>query len=144
MTLGTDERAPAPTRRTAGRRAVWLAIVVAIGWLVIGSAVGPLSGKLSEVQTNDNASFLPASAESTVVAKQAEAFADQQSLPGLIVITRPDGAALTADDLAASAAFAAQIPTLAVGDKTIADYVDPGPIVPIPSQDGKATAIEMG
>ena len=143
MTLGTDERAPAPTRRTAGRRAVWLAIVVAIGWLVIGSAVGPLSGKLSEVQTNDNASFLPASAESTVVAKQAEAFADQQSLPGLIVITRPDGAALTADDLAASAAFAAQIPTLAVGDKTIADYVDPGPIVPIPSQDGKAVLIAV-
>jgi RND superfamily putative drug exporter len=143
MTLGTDERAPAPTRRTAGRRAVWLAIVVAIGWLVIGSAVGPLSGKLSEVQTNDNASFLPASAESTVVAKQAEAFADQQSLPGLIVITRPDGAALTADDLAASAAFAAQIPALAVGDKTIADYVDPGPIAPIPSQDGKAVLIAV-
>ena len=143
MTIGTDERAPAPTRRTAGRRAVWLAIVVAIGWLVIGSAVGPLSGKLSEVQTNDNASFLPASAESTVVAKQAEAFADQQSLPGLIVITRPDGAALTADDLAASAAFAAQIPALAVGDKTIADYVDPGPIAPIPSQDGKAVLIAV-
>jgi RND superfamily putative drug exporter len=122
---------------------VWLAIVVAIGWLVIGSAVGPLSGKLSEVQTNDNASFLPASAESTVVAKQAEAFADQQSLPGLIVITRPDGAALTADDLAASAAFAAQIPALAVGDKTIADYVDPGPIAPIPSQDGKAVLIAV-
>ena len=122
---------------------MWLAIVVAIGWLVIGSAVGPLSGKLSEVQTNDNASFLPASAESTVVAKQAEAFADQQSLPGLIVITRPDGAALTADDLAASAAFAAQIPALAVGDKTIADYVDPGPIAPIPSQDGKAVLIAV-
>ncbi len=41
---------------------------MAIGWLLIGSAVGPLSGKLSEVQTNDNASFLPASAESTLVA----------------------------------------------------------------------------
>ena len=143
MTIGTDDRAPAPARRTAGRRAVWLAIVVAIGWLVIGSAVGPLSGKLSEVQTNDNASFLPASAESTVVAKQAEAFADQQSLPGLIVITRPDGGALTAEDLAASAAFAAQIPTLPVSDKTIADYVDPGPIVPIPSQDGKAVLIAV-
>ena len=59
MTTGTD--ASAPARRTStGRKAVWLAIAVAVGWLLIGSAVGPLSGKLSEVQTNDNASFLPA------------------------------------------------------------------------------------
>jgi putative drug exporter of the RND superfamily len=49
---------------------MWLAIAVVIGWLAFGSWAGPLSGQLSSVQENDNASFLPASAESTLVAKE--------------------------------------------------------------------------
>lgn len=132
-----------PARSRAGRRAVWLAVAVAIGWLLVGGAVGPLSGKLSEVQTNDNASFLPASAESTLVADEVAAFDDQQSFPALVVITRSDGAALTPDDLATAASFANGIPSLRVGDGTIADYLDPTPVAPIPSQDGKAALIAV-
>ena len=132
------------TRLRRGRRAVWLAIAVAIGWLLIGGAVGPLSGQLSEVQTNDNASFLPANAESTVVADEAAAFAEQQSFPALVVITRPDGAALSPEDLAAATTFAQSIPALTVDrDGTIADYLDPAPIVPIPSADGQAVLIAV-
>ena len=112
MTTSIDETAG--HRTSTARRAVWLAIVVALGWLLVGGAVGPLSGQLSEVQTNDNASFLPASAESTLVADEARAFAEQQSLPGLVVLTRPDGEVLSSDDLAAAAAFAAAIPELPV------------------------------
>jgi RND superfamily putative drug exporter len=134
---------PGTTRQRTGRRAVWLAVAVAIGWLLIGSVAGPLSGKLSEVSTNDNASFLPASAESTLVANQQKAFAENESLPVLIVLTRTDGAALTVDDMAASAALATSIPGLPVEDATIADYLDPGAIVPIPSQDGKAALINV-
>ncbi len=126
MTVGTDE--PTTDRRTSkGRKAVWLAIAVAVGWLLVGGAVGPLSGKLNEVQTNDNASFLPASAESTLVADEVAGFNEQQSFPGLVVITRPDGAALTPDDLAAAAAFAEQIPGLPAGDATLDAYLDSGP-----------------
>ena len=130
-------------RSRRGRKAVWLAVAVAIGWLVIGSIAGPLSGKLSEVSTNDNASFLPASAESTLAANEQATFAESTSLPVLIVLAREDGAALTEQDVAAAAAFAESIPGLAVEDATIADYVDPGPIVPFPSQDGKALLINV-
>ena len=142
-----DTRTDAPTtsRRTShGRRAIWLAVAVAIGWLLIGSAVGPLSGKLSEVQTNDNASFLPASAESTLAANEAAAFAEDESFPALVVITRPDGGALSPEDLATATAFAESIPGLPAGrDATIADFLDPGPLVPFPSQDGQAALIAV-
>jgi putative drug exporter of the RND superfamily len=122
---------------------VWLAVAVAILWLVIGSVVGPLSGKLSEVQTNDNASFLPASAESTLVANEAAAFSDQESFPTLVVVTRTDDQPLSPEDLATAAAFAEGIPALPVGDGTVADYLDAGTIVPFPSQDGKAALIAV-
>jgi RND superfamily putative drug exporter len=130
-------------RSKAGRRAVWIAVAVAVGWLLIGGAVGPLSGKLNEVQKNDNASFLPASAESTLVADEAAKFNDTESFPALVVITRPDGGAMTKDDLAKAAAFAQQIPALPVGTGTIKDYLEPTPVVPIPSQDGKAVLIAV-
>jgi len=131
------------TRSKAGRRAVWLAVIVAIGWLLIGSAVGPLSGKLNEVQKNDNASFLPASAESTLVADEVAKFNENQAFPALVVITRPDGGTLTKDDLATATTFAQGIPALPVATGTIKDYLDPAPVVPIASQDGKAILISV-
>ena len=131
------------TRSKAGRRAVWLAVIVAIGWLLIGSAVGPLSGKLNEVQKNDNASFLPASAESTLVADEVAKFNENQAFPALVVITRPDGGTLTKDDLATATTFAQGIPALPVATGTIRDYLDPAPVVPIASQDGKAILISV-
>ena len=132
-----------PRRTSSGRKAVWLAVGVAVAWLLIGGAVGPLSGKLNEVQKNDNASFLPASAESTLVADEVAKFNDTESFPALVVITHPDGGALTKGDLGTAAAFAQKIPTLPVGNGTIKDYLDVGPVVPIPSQDGKAILIAV-
>jgi RND superfamily putative drug exporter len=144
MNSGTDTMTETASKRSRrGRGAVWIAVIVAIGWLLIGSAVGPLSGKLNEVQTNDNASFLPASAESTLVADEVAKFNETQSFPALVVITRPDSAALTKEDLAQAATFAQGIPALPVGSGTIADYLDAGPVVPIPSQDGKAVLIAV-
>jgi putative drug exporter of the RND superfamily len=143
MTTGTDTTTENTTRHRRGRRAVWLAVIVAVAWLAIGSVAGPLSGKLSEVSSNDNASFLPASAESTLAANEQATFAESNSLPVLIVMAREDGAALTPQDTAAAAAFAQTIPTLKVEDGTVADYLDPGPIVPFPSQDGKALLINV-
>ena len=70
-------------------------------------------------------------------------FNETQSFPALVVVTRPDGAALTKDDLAKASAFAQGIPSLPVGTGTIQDYLDPTPVVPIPSQDGKAVLIAV-
>jgi hypothetical protein len=50
-----------------GRKPLWIAIVAIIAWLGISSVAGPTFGKLSTVQENDNAAFLPDNAESTVV-----------------------------------------------------------------------------
>jgi RND superfamily putative drug exporter len=139
-----DTLTPAPKKPNTGRRAVWIAVLVAIAWLAISGVVGPLAGKLNEVQKNDNASFLPASAESTLVADEQAAFSDNTSFPLLVVITRPDGAAMTAADAATAAAVAAAIPGLPVeGGGTVADYLDAAPITPFPSQDGNAFLLNV-
>ena len=41
----------------------WLGLLAVLIWFVIGGVGGPLVGRLAEVQKNDNASFLPESAE---------------------------------------------------------------------------------
>lgn len=140
-------RAPetSPDRTSSARKGVWLAIGVAIAWLLISSWAGPLAGSLSQVQENDNAAFLPASAESTLVAEEQAKFADSTAIPLLVVISKPDGGQFTAADQQAIGAFVQQIPTLQVedGDK-IQAYLDPVPLVPIPSADGDAVLINVG
>ena len=51
--------------KTKSRRGVWLASLVVVIWLGIAGATGPLFGKLSSVQENNNSSFLPKGAEAT-------------------------------------------------------------------------------
>lgn len=132
------------TRVRTGRIAVWIAIAVAIAWLMIGSFAGPLSGKLSEVQKNDNASFLPASAESTLVLDEQAKFSATTTIPALIVVTRPDGTALDGTNMAAIGSFVQAIPGLEVEPgKTISDYADVKAIAPIPSKDGMAVLISV-
>ncbi|WP_285747738.1 efflux RND transporter permease subunit [Lentzea sp. NBRC 105346] len=72
------------------------AVLVAL-WLVVGGIGGPLQGRLSEVQKNDNASFLPANAEATEVSELQKKFAEQQSLPAIVVFERDT--TLSIDDL---------------------------------------------
>ena len=147
MTSPTVTPDPTSTERRrvrAGRGAILLAVGVAVAWLLIGGAVGPLAGKLSEVQSNDNASFLPATAESTRVADEQATFIESASFPELIVITSPDGGALSPDQVSQAQAYAQAIPALALPDgSTIGDYLMPGPLVPIPSADGKALLISV-
>ncbi|MEI6373679.1 MAG: MMPL family transporter [Actinomycetes bacterium] len=147
MTAQNDlEPTPAPDApaKRHGRGPLWLAIAVAIVWLIIGGIAGPISGKLNEVQKNDNASFLPASAESTIVADEQAKFNEVKSLPALVVVSNPAGGALTAGQKADAAKLAAEIPGLPIpGGTTIADYLEPGPIVPIPSEDGNAILINV-
>jgi RND superfamily putative drug exporter len=60
------------------------------------------------------------------------------------VISKPDGGQFTAADQASIGAFVEQIPGLQVPDGgLIADYLDPVPLVPIPSADGDAVLINV-
>jgi len=122
---------------------IWLAVAIAIAWLIIGSFAGPLSGKLSEVQKNDNASFLPASAESTVVANEQKRFSGNDQIPILIVVSRPDGSQLTPGDRSSIGGLLAKIPATVVGTSTVAAIDGHAPLLPIPSQDGKAVLISV-
>lgn len=115
-----------------------------IGWLLFSGWAGPLSGQLSSVQENDSASFLPASAESTLVTEELANFATSDALPLLVIVTKPDGGTLTGGDAGPIATFVQGIPALAVdGGDTLATYLEPGPLFPIPSADGKAVLINV-
>ncbi len=124
-----------------------LVIVAVIGlWMAIGTLGGQAQGRLSTVQTNDAAAFLPASAESTRAAELAQEFVDSEALPALVVASTGDGSALAPDDLAALEAFVAAVPDAplegtgegepgTVGEASVAD-----PVL-VPSEDGEAALV---
>jgi putative drug exporter of the RND superfamily len=120
----------------APSRSVWRWLVpalVIVAWLVGGSALGPLSGKTSDVQKNDNSAFLPQSAESTKVQELIPRFTETQSAAGIVLYVRPGG--LTDADKAK-----------VVGDKAtmgehLAGQLVGAPIGPVFSKDGKAAQI---
>ncbi|MCO5315121.1 MAG: MMPL family transporter [Solirubrobacterales bacterium] len=111
-----------------GRR-LWIAAAgVVLVWLLIAGMTGPLAGKLSSVQTNDEASFLPASAEATRVAELEKKFSSRETIPAIVVYTGAPGDAQKLGRIAARDAQAfAKI-----------DGVTGRVAGPIPSKDGKA------
>ncbi|MFJ9738301.1 MMPL family transporter [Streptomyces sp. NPDC101166] len=79
------------------RRARWLVplLLVAV-WLGVGGVLGPYAGRLGEVATNDQAAFLPRSAESTEVIAAQRAFRQDEALPAIVVWTS-DGSGTVRD-----------------------------------------------
>jgi RND superfamily putative drug exporter len=100
-------------------------------WLVLGAAGSPFLGKLSEVQSNDPGSFLPATAESTAVTELQENFTDSRVLPTVVVFERESG--LTPADNEAIAAKAAQL----AGTPGLQGPSSP----PLPAEDGQAAQL---
>ncbi|MCV2393764.1 MMPL family transporter [Actinotalea sp. M2MS4P-6] len=118
-----------------------LAIVIVIAaWLGIGAVGGMSIGRLSDVQQNDAASFLPSGAESTRAAEAAAAFSDSETLPALVV-AEADGA-MSADQLAAMQTYADGVGALPLGDGTVSDVLA-APVVVVPSQDGEAALVTV-
>ncbi|MFE1288487.1 MMPL family transporter [Streptomyces sp. NPDC058751] len=112
------------------RRALWLIpVVLLVAWLGIGGALGPYAGRLGEVSTNDQAAFLPRSAESTKVVVQQRAFQQDGTLPAIVVWTVEGDASAGARQSAATRALAGLAGTPGVVGR-------PSPA--LPSQDGKA------
>ncbi|WP_394248589.1 MMPL family transporter [Arthrobacter pityocampae] len=64
---------------------VLLPVVVVLIWLVGAAVGGPTFGRLEEVSSNDQASFLPASAESTEAGELQQRFSDSDAIPAVIV-----------------------------------------------------------
>lgn len=75
-------------------RVLLLAVVVV--WLAVGGVTGRLAGELSSVQTNDETTFLPSSAESTRVAELERRFGTSTRVPAVVLLAR--GTGVTAAD----------------------------------------------
>lgn len=110
-------------------RIVLPALVILV-WLVVAGVGGPVFGKISEVATNDQTSFLPASADATKVQERAADFRQASGAPAIVVLDRDGG--LTSDDLAAARRIADTI-----GERN--DVQGTSPV--IPSEDGDAAEI---
>ncbi len=122
-----------------------LVVVALVVWLGVGSFGGMAQGKLSTVQTNDAAAFLPSSAESTRAGVLGQAFVDTKTLPALLVVTPVTGA-VTAAQTSTVRAFAAGISRLPLagagpGDPATVGAVLTGVPVVTPSQDGQAILV---
>ncbi len=118
------------------RRLRWLLpTLVAVAWLAAAGPLNAVGARLTSLQENDNAAFLPDSAESTRVAELQQRFQGEQFLPLIIVWERPEG--IDAETRQAVAARLAQLRvTLEEGDRLT------GPVSPpIPSQDGQALQV---
>lgn len=128
------------------RAVLWGSLGVILLWLLVGGLGGAAQGKLSGVQSNDNSTFLPKSAESTLVSEAVARFSTSDTLPYLVVVTRADGQALDADQVRQVGTFATGLPDLplkAIGPSaTLGDYLGGDP-APIPAQDGKAVLVSV-
>ncbi|MCX4985155.1 MMPL family transporter [Streptomyces sp. NBC_00572] len=117
---------PRPTRWAARL----LPLVLLVLWLAVGGGLGPYAGKLGEVATNDQAAFLPRSAESTRVIEAQRAFRQDETLPALVVWTSPGGGPIDPGTRAAA--------TRALATLTGQPGVVGTPTPALPSEDGKA------
>lgn len=108
----------------------WLvpALLVLV-WLAVGGGLGPYAGKLTEVSTNDQAAFLPQSAESTRALEVQERFREDATQP-LIVVWTADGKNVTPEQGAAA--------TQALASLRGTEGVVGTPTPSIPSDDGRA------
>jgi RND superfamily putative drug exporter len=130
-TDSTDSTAPVRRIRVPRwLRAVVPAVLILV-WLGVGGVGGPYFGKIGQVSSNDQTSYLPASAESTQVAKLQTKFADRKVIPAIVVYVR-DGGLTDADTAYVTDRIAA------VGDT---DGVDSGVSPAIVSTDKKAIEV---
>ena len=114
-------------------------MLVVIAWFIITGVFGPLFGKLTSVQENNNSSFLPKGAEATQASEVIQTFSGKDSFnfPTLILF-EGKGDPETFAQLNAEISNVGSL-TLAGTDAKISDFLAPGQRITVfPSQDGKA------
>ena len=121
------------------RKPIAIAILVVIAWFGVTGFFGPLFGKLTSVQENDNSAFLPDSAESTKAVKLLESFAAGEStaFPTLVLLEGSVGPEV----LQQINAHLETVPDLKLGgtDVLLSKYLLPGSqVTAFPAPDGKA------
>src|SRR5690606_20834541 len=86
---------PTPSRPLRSGTPVWLRVliplVLAAVWLVVAALGGSSFSQISEVSTNDQSQFLPASSEATQVQDLQAEFRDSDLVPAVLVFHRDGG-----------------------------------------------------
>nr|WP_240945603.1 efflux RND transporter permease subunit [Rhodococcus sp. HNM0569] len=103
--------------------------LLVLAWLAVAGVGGPFAGKLTDVQSNDSTSFLPASADATKVAEFQREFSDSDVIPAVVVAERESG--VTPGDLEFLGTLAGTDVPGVVG----------GGSPPVPSEDGRAAQV---
>lgn len=88
-----------PRGQARSRARIILSAVLLVLWLAVTAWGGQTFANLSDVVTNDQATFLPADAESTRALQLQDQFGNGETVPAVIVAARQDGE-LSADHLA--------------------------------------------
>jgi len=121
------------------RKPFAIAMLVVITWFIITGVFGPLFGKLTSVQENNNSSFLPKGAEATKASDVIQTFSGKDSFnfPTLILFegdVTPKTIAAVNDHLVKVGSL-----TLDGTSAKISDYLAPNQQITVfPSQDGEA------
>ncbi len=114
--------------KLTGRVTKWLVLAF---WLAAVVVLGGFAGKLTEVQNNEAASWLPSNAESTRALEKMAPFQDPNAIPTTVVYEKASG--LSEEDLATIKLQAAQLQEMpdVTGEVT----------GPIPSSDGEVAQV---
>lgn len=130
--MSRREPTPTPSTRERSRRHSWVRVFLPVAlilvWLVGASLGGPLFGKVDEVSSNEQTTYLPESADATQVQKLLGEFNDSDSIPAIAVFTSDEK--LTAAELDAISGAVADAPKV----EGVGEDVSPA----LPSDDGRA------
>ncbi|WP_341954915.1 MMPL family transporter [Microbacterium sp. LWH13-1.2] len=130
--MSSPEHAPTPPTRERTRRHSWvrvlIPVVLILVWLVGAGLGGPLFGKVDEVSSNDQTSYLPESADATQVQKLLGEFNDSDAIPAIAVFVA-DGE-LSESDIQTISDAVADAPSV----EGVSEDVSPA----LTSEDGKA------
>lgn len=128
-----DEPADPAARSVSGKgiaiRAVVYSLLIVL-WIGIAGVGGPTFGKLSDVQTNDQTAFLPASAEATQALEWQNKFRTSDAIPAVVLVTSESGV-----DQKQAAALAEKLSDF--------EFLDGQVTGPFLAEDGKAAEFIM-
>jgi RND superfamily putative drug exporter len=115
-------------RLVCGRWSKWIVLAL---WLIVLGIAGPLAGKLTGAQQNDNSAWLPGDAEATEVMELTTRFQPDDIAPAVIVYERRSG--ITPDDTAKATSDVTTLRSIEGVSGEVAG--------PIPAPDGQALQV---
>lgn len=110
---------------------IFLPALLILVWLVGAGVGGPYFGKVSEVSSNSQTTYLPESADATQVQEQLGDFTGSESIPAIVVMVSDEP--LTQQDITQLNEVVAGLSELDI----VSDEVSPA----IPSEDGRAVQV---